>query len=423
MDAKKSTPKLTFLPDGDLELWYAEPPDKSWMLPLYVRWYKETQSGSIFGLVMQAVGFYHNQLLTIRTILEMHNIDSEHSDRWLIPKAMVYTKLIKAPGVTPSFYYRWTSEFPPLPLNWNPLSVHVDQPPPRRSEEFRSFADFISHERHIPADVVLIVLTAISQVGAKWLLNYRQAIDFGFVKLVAFPFRSNWKQIVAEKCKSISLLNILSLGGSRRRAILSQIGFPEMVSSLHNIGIKKAQENYRLEYTVEAITNDKFEKSCASTENAMHRAGSTSYVRHYEKSVEIHYENIIESMEVYLRKANLPFAKVFASSDGCILTFKPIGRTAKFKGIDLARLPVHIVENYSRFSVTQGESDPRLISAPPDEMPEVPVIPPPTDDVRGRGIGDDVEEPRTDGTSGVPVPHAGEGAAAGGPVLPLGSTF
>lgn len=405
-------------PIGDMELWYAEPPDRNWRLPLHVEWKEHTETGAIYGLVLPAVYFYPAQMLNMQSMLAGFTVEEE-GKRWLIPEGILRALLVKAPGLHASYYYRWPGgKHPPLPLNFYPMSVRLSSPERRRlSEQHTDFAAYLSKERHLPQEVVQVVLTAVSQVGARWMLEHRMPIDFGFVKLVALPFRMNWKEVVEFKFRGKGLRAMLNLPRRERAEVLHEHGFEAAVCNLHNIGIKRGlpseQGNTRLDYTIEAITSDKFDETVTTVEAERMTAGSANYVAQFEAAVEHHYEIILDALARYLNKAAAPWAKVLSSGVGGFLKFVSVGgRPPKVRGHSLKELPAHLVAPDSGFCINETESDPLLIPEQAAALPEVPAVPPPAHDVRQRKV-----RIRPAPTAGLPVRHEQEGAVPRKPVL------
>lgn len=423
MDAKGT---VVLKPLGDVELWFAEADDCSWRLPLHIEWKQYPETGALFALVLPAVCFYAVQLQTIQAMLGPQSLE-KRTDRWLLPKNAAAASLRKAPGIHAEFYYLWPGGVhPPIPSPYHAVGLSAPElPPPRRVEHYRSLAEFIARERGIPADVTLVVLTALSQLGARWMLEYRKVLDLGFVRLVALPFRINWKEIVSFKCRPWKLKHIFSGMQTRERdKLLKQLGLESIACSVHNVGLRVGEVR-RLDYTIEAIPQPSFEKTANTIEAERMAAGRTSYVAYYEEAVELFYNHIVEALANYIHKVHASWASVSQIGKSGVLGFLPVSRwRAKVRGIPLCDLPAHIIPPVSNFSVTaEGESCPLLISEQTDEVQEVPALPPPSDDVRESDVGGDVGEPRPEGTDGVPLLDAGQGDAPGQPVFPSDSTL
>lgn len=411
-------------PVGDVELWYAQADDMSWRLPLHVEW-KMTPEGHTYGLVVPGVCFYQIQLLAVQAILGAHSME-KRKDRWLVQKPLINALLIKAPGIHAEFYYHWPGgTHPPIPSPYHPVAMpQLEQKPdPRRTKEYEPFGQYISKECGIPADVVVIVMTAIRSVGARWLLEHRQALDLGWVRLIALPFRANWKDIVLFKTKSWKMRSIFKQTKRIRNAILHKLGFERTICSLHNVALctQRANAANRVGYTVEAVTSDAFEKTADTVENhRMMDAGRSGYVTHFEEAVEHFYDDILEALAGYLQKIHTAWGSVSAGSGTGVLSFVPVGRRRyKVRGIPLCDIPAHIVPP-SSFSVLaeNSASDPALVQEQTAAMQKMSDLLQTSENLRQCTEQGDVAESRPEGSDRVPLLDGGESAAAGEPMLP-----
>lgn len=403
-------------PVGDVELWYAEPEDCSWRLPLHIEWKENQATGGLYGLVVPGVCFYHAQMLAVESILGPSSMEAGLR-RWLLYRPLVHSLLRKAPGIHAEAYYHWPGGVhPPIRSPYHAVTLReLEKPPPRRAEQFRSLAEFVSRERGLPSDVVLTVLTALSQVGARWLLE-RQVMDLGFVRLAALPFRINWKEIISFKCKPWNLLGIFRLKDKERDKMLDRLGLQAIACSVHNVGLRLGNPR-RVEYTIEALPTKSFEAAADKAEEERIKTGRTAYVAFYEEAVELFYSFIVEALGNYVRKVVVPWGAVSQFGKSGLLGFLPVSRwRAKVRGVFLCDLPAHIVPPVSDFSVLaeqKGASDPLLVSSQAAELQKVSALPSSIVDVREREKPGDLDEPRPEGTDGLSLPHASEGDGSG----------
>lgn len=394
---------------------------KDWKLPFFVEWRTPGEGDNrIFGVLRPALSLYPNQLLTVQNLLGSYSLE-DRNDRWVLPNGTVHSMLVKAQGITPQFYYHWPEDTrPPVPAPPQILTLDSKTPiPNRREERFRAFADYVSRTRGIPADTVLVVMTAVSQVGANWMLGAQQTLDLGFVKLTALPFRPNWKEIVAFKCKGNKLSTLLA--SADRKKLLSEIDFPEVVSSPHNVSLAGVLSGKlrRLHYTIEAVPTQQFENTADFMERARMLTGHSSYVAHYEQTVEKFYNEILASMDHYLWKTGAPWAEIRAVSTTGLMSFLPISRhRARMRGLSLDNIPKHIAAPDSDFTAIGKQSDPILVYAQAAQMRKMPAIQSQASDVRDSDEHRDVVELRPGGTVRMPVLDAGQSADSGQSVLP-----
>lgn len=407
---------VTLKPVGDVELWYAEGQDKSWRLPFHLEWKVLDETGEMFAYLMPAVCFYESQLIAVNALLAGYAIPDKHN-RWLVPREHLPLRLSKAPGINAPYYYYWPSGVhPPIPSVHHQLNFYGESKV--KIESYEEFSEFISKERGIPSDVVTVVLNAICQLAPRWLLERREPLHLGFVKLVALPFRTNWKEIVAFKMKIHPLLQILSAAKEIRHHLLERIGFPKVVASTHNTGLRvTGPSKHRLHYTIEAIPTAPFERKATEIESERMKPGETSYVGHFEWTVQKQYDSIIEAMAHYLKKTCCPWGGVRIGRTVGVCSFYPRSRRAgKLSNkISIDTIPVHILPPDPRFSVfaeSPTASDPTLLYPENATLPALSAVPSSPYDVRIRNVKRDMDESRQVGAARVPLLDAGESVAS-----------
>lgn len=415
----------TLFPIGDRELWFAKAADDSWALPLYLDWKLDRETNIEYALVMPAVGLYVNQHLLLKALLGSHDVQGR-DDNWVISKKMVAALLHKAPGITPMAYYRWPDPNQPvLPLS-SPLHISPKGPKVRSesgSSDYEAFVSHVSQLNGLPSSAVRAVFRAVMDAAPKWMLEERRPLDLGFCRLIAVPFRANWKEIVAFKFKRWKLLGLFGLPQADRWTALDEAGLPEALCSPHNVGLRRGvigKDTIRIEYQLEAIPSRKFESAVTAVEVARITCGTTSYVASWEKTVESLYRHLVDALETYLHKTALPFAKVSERGRAGLLRFLPTsGLTSKLRGVALRHLPVNIVASNSRFSVFGESGNPTAVRPKAPPVPPLPDIPQINGNLREpeeqRQLAESTD--RESGTAGMPMLHAAEGEDEGQPVL------
>lgn len=420
--ADQSQTTLTLYPYGDTELHFAS--GDNWSLPLYVHWRLDRENNRHYALLTPPLGFYHTQLLCLQALLQAHDIMGR-KDRWLIHRQMVEVLLHKAAGITPVAYYKWPE--PDMPAIVLPSVLKVDKLNGVTTETIEDsgimssqepFIKFIAEQTGINRSIIRVIFKAICDNAARWMLEKRTAIDFGFCKLFAAPFRPNWKEIVAFKFKKWKLLGLFN---EKSKEALEDAGLPSALCSLHNIAIKQSErrQKYRISYTLEAVPNKRFEKVVDAVERSRLLSGTTGYVASFEKTVESLYWDLLSSLENYLHKTGLPFARIHERSQSGYLGFVPTtGQSYKVRGVGLRHLPQHIISADSPFSLLAERSDELLVQAQAPPMQAVPALPPPDEDMRESEQSTGVVEQGSEGAAGLSLLDAGQGKDEGQQLLP-----
>lgn len=416
-------------PYGDTELFCAEGEDKSWCLPLLVEWHHDKAADVHYARIIPALATYHSQALTLKALLGPHDILGSTTQQWVIPRRMAEALLHKAPGISPRYYYRWPDpKCPPITKTIETLRLEMKEAQPR-SLAHESFVQHLARERKISSSIINVVLTAIAAEAPAWMIEQKRPLDLGFCRLLAVPFRANWKELVAYKARvfGVKLAGLMRLPAAERGPALKAAGLPELLSSPHNIGLRRGWkangESIRLDYTIEAIAGDKFDSAANAIEAKRQSRGSTGYVAEYEQTVESLYDYLVQAMGAYLRKVAAPFAQVCEGGGDGLLRFLPVsGRKIRVRDKALRNHPTHIVPPDSSFSVFGQSSDPRLIYSAPAPLPKVPDLLQAPADLRERTIDGAFELTDGEGVNGVSLPHAGSGVAPEQPMLVGGET-
>jgi hypothetical protein len=268
-------------------------------------------------------------------------------------------------------------------------------------DKFASFAEFVSADLGIPSDIVSVVLKAVARSGPAWLIKHHKPIDLGFVKLMAVPFRANWKEIVMFKGKARDLIGALLATKHERLRRLAAMRFPAMLCSPQNIALIGGRNYTRIDYSVEAVTTAAFERAAEQIEDERILHGD--YVAQYGKVIERLYDSIVDCLVHYTQKTQAAWASVCKSSDGSGAALIP-AKPKPIRGVHLADLPVDIIptgNDFSVFAEGEGTSQRIYVPAPADEVPQVSVVPPPADDLRQRIGNGSLVESRPGGTNGL----------------------
>jgi len=418
MDNRKTTDEqqLTLHTVGDVELWYAAGQDGSWSLPIYVQWMHDPNTGKDYGSIDPACGLYYSQLLTLRALFETHAL-SHKGDWWLLSRPATQTLLHKAPGCTVEYYYRWPDAACPLipPKKQHLRHVVREGPEPNTPWLPKQFVKHISGTSGLPSSVVGMVMEAIAKEAPEWMVKNREHLDLGFCRIVALPFRVNWKQIVAFKCDKFKLGTIFNKPTTEMLADLETIGMPGILCSTHNMALKRGGQ---LDYCLEVIPSPAFDKAVAKIEAERQATGPSTYIALFENAIERLYRPILSVLANWCAKARAPFAEIRTSGSAGVDSLRPAGaKQVEFRGMDLAALPVRIVADDSRFSVLGSKSDPALIQAQADAMSKVRDLSPATDDLWKSDYYRKRSRERQALADGLYVPHASESTAPGEPML------
>ncbi len=352
---------------GDRELFYMSATDGSWMLPMFVEWRHDRENDKHYALVLPAITLYASQNLIANALLKPHDI-LESGDRWLISRRICEAVLHKAPGITPNFYYKWPEDdCPPLPTEPSVNKFGWAAPAPESPVQGQHFIRHVSKASGIPSSIVSVVFKAICDEVPKYMLTNKRHIDFGFCRMAALPFRANWKEIIAFKCRSWKLKDLFTKSDDEVaiRQELESRGMQSIMTSPHNIAMVQG----RIDYCLEVIPTARFKAEVTKEEAKIQAMGHSSYVANFEFTVEKLYEFMVQALGNHVKKTAAAFAKVRQSSSTGVIRFLSVGSAnMEICGEPVRNLPVRIVENGTPFNVLGWESEPELVR---DQIAEV----------------------------------------------------
>jgi hypothetical protein len=181
------TQEISLKSTGDKELWVVR--GDTWELPIFAAPIQDSSGGKFYLTehAMKNMGSWFDLLEA--KILPL-TIDC--NGQWILPETVLNSIAFKAPGITPSYYVKveGLQIFKP-----DPTLIRYDHIADEEGDNFQGFADFVARESqlHTSGDIKMF-LAELRDCAVKWLLDKRRPLDLGFAKILAVPFRSNWKQ-------------------------------------------------------------------------------------------------------------------------------------------------------------------------------------------------------------------------------------
>lgn len=422
MLARKTTDTLTLTPEGDIELWYVEGMDKGWALPIHVRWLHDQEHDRRYARLDPAVSLYHRQQLVLQAVFAAHDITG-NNQWWIVPRATAEAMLVKAPGISPGCYYRWPDpNCPPLIPQMRMIRVTRGVPDDSPKGLNESFVRYVAKARDLPSSVVKMVLNAVGDLAPAWMLRETQPLELGFCRLIALPYRANWKEIVAFKCRKWGLRGLFRQPTEKLWPTLEHLGMPGILCSPHNIGMRKVDRSHQIDYVIEAIPSVSFKKEAETLSKEQLTCGPSNYVAYFEQKIEKLYKHIVSALASYVSKSSMPFGRLLTGGSNGNVGLVPVGgRQVKVHRLDMHNLPVHIIPPDSSFNVTAEQSDPALVHAQNAPVPKMPALLQTTHDLRQPDEQRLLDESNdgSEGDTGLPLLDAGQGDVPGQPVLPI----
>lgn len=282
----KEKKKITLIAEGDRELWVVE--DEGWSLPVYVDTVKDTNDRR-FAFVTRACNYKASWFEAMNNKLSPLSIDTE--GQWIIPLKDFKKLAKKANGVTPSFYIVWNHQrmFPQNAVKYRAQDVRPER------EDTMSFIQFMAEENDIFSEEQLaLMFTLFKSCFIKWVLFKRKVLDLGPVKLMALPFRANWKQMIDAWISP----TIFKLPNKQKQEALVECGFDNMLTNLRLL----AMDVRTIQWGIECVTTDEWYKNHQYYEHARLTGGNDRYFDHVHDSMCLVRPQAIEAYQAWVKE-------------------------------------------------------------------------------------------------------------------------
>lgn len=300
---------------GDMELWVIH--GEGWTAPVFVLPLESADGKSLAGL-RPAAPLSPSQHECLRLRLNLPEYSTSDGIVWMAEVAST-DELAKyghrARGITPGYYFSWeAADKPPVPANFlTALELPGPVAKPALNEDMQAFIKNVWRRTTLADTKVLsVIYDALCQEAQRWLLEEYKVLDMGFVRLMALPYRANWKQILLAKFPKIA--RFCKMGREKRDVSLALIpDFSEQLRSTDMWAIEK-QENY-FHWTIEAVPTRHWEKYAQDREN--NRLSSLSrgqYSRAWARLVTRLEAKIYEAFSSFVLQTIVPCGEVLKNS-------------------------------------------------------------------------------------------------------------
>lgn len=277
-------------PVGDRELHVVS--GEAFSIPIFCDPYS-TSGGPITHYVIRpAIELLMAPHLALTQILVQYDLAQEKRF-WVIEAASLPIIATKAPGITPSAYYRWEGEHdvkdPQL------LGVELDAP----KLEGEDFLKFVATRSGMDIKLLRVFWSEWQKAAVEWFINKQQPLKLTFATLRPIPYRINWKEMLLIKhprCASF----FLSWTQERRDIALTETGFIDDLGSAEMAAVDKKRFFY---WTLELTANDYWMEAVREAElTRLGTRGPRTYAKYYEARLKKHLPDILEAFTGWLRQ-------------------------------------------------------------------------------------------------------------------------
>ena len=203
---------------------------------------------------------------------------------WVLPGIEMPACMVKAPGITPSYY---------LPADSQPEAPEViDEDFPMEVWRASGISD---------RAVFLAVWTALITTIPKWLVGHRKPVNLGFFTLAAVPLRAAWKTHVLARLPTLGAL----LSGTGWSAIAPTVGNAELGE------VCESDHGPIVGWNIEVIYGQRWKKYTKAVESARLKAfPGESYLQQWGAILHGLKDEICQILRQADEKADLPAGAV-----------------------------------------------------------------------------------------------------------------
>lgn len=293
--------KLTYRNDRDIELWVVS--DPGWSIPVKCQ---HCLLDDVEHLqVMPAIPLGFAQAGELDRVLKGRGATDLKSG-WIVEPGAFSQVAAKARGITPEFYYIWDGRQAPRAA---PEPEQVKRPKQvRKAHTSDPFIEHVASTSGISKDLMTMAFMAITQAIPGWLLS-GNTVSLGAVRLLAVPYRRNWKEIVLARYPTMR--KALMVRDTKRLLSLAFTAASRIVRLSELTECHMRRGNPLFSWTVEVLHDSDWEKTCDEVEGkAAAQLGPVPYVKRWANRVSQIEETVYEVLSAHIQKETAPTCRV-----------------------------------------------------------------------------------------------------------------
>lgn len=294
---------MTFNTDQDKQLWiYAA---GEYRVPVYAT--PGSVNGKKHWRIVAAVFLKPIPFDALSAILHPLAIN-KFAGYWIIPEDKFVAA--KADGVTPEYYFKE----PTTPPKKAPKTAFALAEAVAVEKEASYSDDFIKDVWQRTAICELATLRLIwltlCQEMPRWMMNQNKPINIGWARMVALPYRVNWKQIVLARFPRIWAF--LKLPDKKMISNIEMTDFPLEMISTSLTALSKAGLNQKtIRWTVELEPNALWWEYQDTVElRVLEATGKHAYIKRYASLLHRMYPLALEIFRSFVKQTTLPSASI-----------------------------------------------------------------------------------------------------------------
>ena len=295
------TLKLTYLNHKDTELWVIS--GDTWTIPVKCRYceFNGTEYLHVFPAV--ALGFAQSSCL--ESVVKRLGGEIEVKAGWAVPAEAMRQQFRKADGITPEFYFKWSGDTAKTPT---PEQIEVKVKERQAKLDCSAFIKHVAQASGLDEGTLTLAWIAITQQIPSWLLM-GNTLNLGFSRLLAVPYRKNWKEILLTRYPTLK--KALMIKNPKRLLSMAFTAASRMVRMSELTESHERRGRTVFSWTIEVLHDSGWEKTCDQVEgDAAARLGPLAYVKRWANRVSQIEDSIYEVLAEQIQKETAPTCRV-----------------------------------------------------------------------------------------------------------------
>lgn len=297
---------MTYHTNKDIELWVAK--GDGWSIPFKVYYGVHAGSEAAHLLCAVPIGMAQNDVL--KRYFAFIGA-SEAKAGWLLDLSLLGKHFSKAAGLTPEFYFIWNGEAYANSAS-KPPEGHAESDSTERKKRkvpaAEKFIDHVAQGSGMDKSTLTLAWIAMCQAMPGWLLS-GETLSFGFCKIVALPYRDNWKEILLARYPTLK--KALMIKNAKRFMALAFTAASRMLRMTELTECRERRGRPTFTWCIEALHTTEWEQLCEQAEvNSAASVGPLAYVKRWANKVSMLEETIYEVLASKVQKETTPTCRV-----------------------------------------------------------------------------------------------------------------
>lgn len=278
-----------------------------WTLPIYVALCR-TDDGRTLEYACPCPAIFGSQFEAMHEFLSPYML-ADYGMFWTFAEGTFEKISTVAPGVTPTYHVVW-----PGHLHDPSKVIELAQQEIMRYDkvevDISESEDFLRHLVNKTGVMRLadmrIIWSTIQQIGAEWLYREQKPLDLGFTRLIALPYRANWRAYITKEVPG--LITIWRMPDAERDAALAAAAFHQNLLKTNLIEFNQKEQT--VGWTIDSLPSKTWDDYVRKNELARQQALCTPqrYVSWWGCTLSKLKKNIYESLGNWLEKVSRPIA-------------------------------------------------------------------------------------------------------------------